>query len=146
MSTKDIRNAIITRLETLFADKKEISNVFNIEDNSERVLNNGFGVIWNEGSNVTACNRAIGIERSVEIILTSSVPLRIDDDYAPTVNSLLDDTDEIIKSLPNSTLLGIPEKIRMVRFSSISEPSLSKGNTIVRISVNFSVNYKLNIN
>ncbi len=146
MATKEIRQAIVTNIGNLLPDRKELKNFFNIEGNSEKALQEGFAVAWGEGSSTTSCTRTVGLNARLSIDLTSSIPLRIEDDAAPSVALIYDDVDKLIKNLPNGAFLGIPDVIRLVRFVSISEPELISNNTIVKIKVDFEVNYKLNIN
>lgn len=146
MSLKTIRTAAITRLSTLLTGYRELSNVFSIEDNSERDLEKGYTVVWGEGLPAIAETRKYGLNSSLIVVLTNCVETRSADNVAPQVNDLYDDVDSIIKSFLDATFLGIPNTIRGIRDATVLAPELIGGNKYVQINIDFTVDFTLKLN
>jgi len=147
MGLQDIRQAAITRLETLLAGSgyKELHHVFDVEKNTDRVLAKGYGVRWGEGVTGRGPTRKVPIDARLTVIFTNSVESRYDDDIAPNIDALYGDIDTVIASFFNDTFLGIPDKIRGIRSVNLAPPELMKSNTVVKIEVSFVVDLTINI-
>ncbi len=147
MIYRDIRNAALTRLSSLLdVDYMELTNVFNIEANTDRELSKGYLARWGEGHNVLAPTRKVGYNHALEIALTKAVSVRESDDVAPEADLLYDDVETVIKSFLDDQCLGLPLIIRGLKAPSISAPKLIKGGTIVQITLNFPIDLTLTIN
>lgn len=98
---KDAKNDILSRLATLFPDKVRIADPYNINENSELQLNDGFGVTIEDASNTNreiACH--LSIRRSFGIILTKkffSTEL-CDQGRQDAYDSLLDEHDVLVQN------------------------------------------------
>lgn len=146
MSMHDIREAAISRLQTLLPTYAELHNVFNIEENTERDLEKGFAVLWGIGNTVPGCTRKVSFEHTLTVKLTNAVSVRSMDNVAPEVDDLYNDIDNVVKSFCNHTFLGIPDILKGFRKSGIAPPVLISGNQFVLIELNFQAAYSLDIN
>lgn len=147
MSLQNIRQAAITRLETLLAGSgyKELHHVFNVEQNNERVLAKGYGVRWGEGVTGRGPTRKVALDKRLTVIFTNAISARHDDNFAPDVDALYAEIESVIASFFNDTFLGIPDQIRGIRSVNIAPPELLKSDTIVKIEVSFVVDLTINI-
>ena len=146
MIHQDIRQAVLTKLGTLLSTYNEITNVFDIEENTERELLKGYAVKWGEGSPATSHCRTVGFNQTLSIVLTNAVNVRESDNNAPLADTLYNDIETIVINFLNDQLLGIPNKIRGLKAPYVSAPKLIKGDTIVSIELNFPIDFVLNIN
>ncbi len=144
MIYKDIRNATLTRLNTILAsDYTELTNVFDIEQNTDRELFKGYLARWGEGHPVAGPTRKVAYNHVLEIALTKAVSVRESDDVAPEADDLYTDVETVITSFLDDQCVGIPDKIRGFKAPSVSAPMLIKGNTIVQIVIRFQVDFTL---
>ena len=146
MIHQDIRQATLTNLATLLPTYNEITNVFDIEENTDRELIKGYVVRWGEGSPASSHCRTVGFNHTLSIILTNAVNVRESDNNAPLADTLYNDIETIVTNFLNDQLLGIPDKIRGLKAPYVSAPKLIKGNTIVSIEITFPIDFVLNIN
>ena len=101
-------------------------------------------MITGEGHpNKSQC-RTLGFDKVLIVSLANRIPVREGDSIAPTLDSLLDDVETIVKNFPNDTYLGLTE-IRGIKISSISPASLFSENRFLKIDIRFLIDVKMSI-
>jgi hypothetical protein len=133
-------------LATLFPTHKELINVFNIEDNPDRVLEKAYGSIWGECLPTDAPTRRVGFNSSLKVYLTYRTNIREHDQMASQIDSFYNDVDTIVKSFFDQTMLGIPNTIRGLKRLNIASPQLISGKQFVLFELDFTVDYTIPIN
>lgn len=146
MSLKDIRQALITRIGTVLPTYSRLENVFDIEQNSDRLLNKGYAVRWGEGLPATGPTRKVAYNSRLILSLTNLVETRASDNSSTLVDEIYADVETVIGSVLNATYLGIPSKMRGVPNATISAPRLIAGNKFVLIEIDFLVDHVIDIN
>ena len=144
MILSKIRQAAVTRIKEKLPSYNELKKIFYVEENSERKLKQGFTVLGGECSPNDAACRTLGFDKRLKVSLVNRIPIRENDNVAPTLDSLIDDVETNVKNFPNDTYLGLTE-LRGIRISSISEPHLFSENRFLKIDIIFLIDVKMDI-
>ena len=105
----DIYDELVTQLETVLPDHHRLHNPYDLEENDENFLRQGWGIAISSGSNSnrTFCPK-ISIQRNYNIIITRQYYALQHDAVAKAVTEkqLLEDQLLLIENLCNNTELS----------------------------------------
>jgi len=141
---KEIQDAIKPIIESI-TGRSQIDYEYNVELNSDRGYENGFGFIPLSASFVSG--RSIGfttMDHTFQVILTDDF-LNSDDDTSQNISimDMYDDSESLLKQLQKSRLV-LPtntNRVLLISGASIDEPEVSSDNSTVVLRINFNINY-----
>ena len=136
-------DTVRTAVTTLFANRREMSNPYSIEDHPQHVLDSGFGIaVTSMGQSDTDWLKSSNVSYTFEIILTNIiVKLESDrDKYYDGLKVLLEDELTLRQDLLAGDQLGIQASINKVDYVGTSgiEKVIDKNNHIY-LSVAFDI-------
>ena len=116
MSVSSILTSLNNQVSsTLGSGWKELKHVYNLEDNNNRAIDNGYGVGTFDGANVSGTNKAITLDFNFFIVLTKKFTNRNGDNNEREVLSDIYDQFETInqnifqKKLNNARILLVQD-------------------------------------
>lgn len=103
-----VYDAIITRVEAVLTSHKRLSNPYKPDENSEKVLNKGYGVRFGPGVNTNRQFNKLSVERTFGIVLTRRVYAteQAASKKASTEKSLFEDQKLILEDIEGDPTLG----------------------------------------
>lgn len=141
-----IHSAIKSRLSTIFPNKTVIPNPFELDQNNDNLLKDGYGIFYGAAS-LPEFDLGIHIQgylREFNIVLAKKVyRLEVDSQPFETVQlALLEDQNTMVNSLANVRSID-PNVVRLEYVSDSGvEFIFSEKNNYLAITTNFDVSYK----
>jgi hypothetical protein len=145
-----IRNAMVTKITTLFPNKKRIPRPRVLDQNIDNFLNDGFGIYIGPS---TISDQDLGYHMAVRsseinIILTEKI-YTLDNNYvgeAAAENSLHGNKESLIQSISEMTLEAIEDDFLNILYTSDDggEFIFAEKNNYLALTITFTVNYSKN--
>lgn len=142
---RSVYDALKTQVAaTLGSGWDELRYVFDVQQNSDRDIAQGFGILPKSASFASGVVRAYTADHTFEIVLTQTNVREQDDAQAITalLDLLYNKADDILHDVLNQQL-GIPTIIMTVNFGGIDEVEILESYIVLRFQV--IVKYRRNI-
>lgn len=139
----DMQNQLKATVATVLgADWKELTQVYQVEKNTDRVRFRGYGV-RPLGSRVEdGVTRFYTMAQTMEVILTRTIPSDVNDSQRETaINELFDKVDGIFKNVLGGKLSS-PEFILVINNPDVSEPEIFETESFVALRLRMDIVYR----
>lgn len=145
--------AFVTRVETILSTHIELPNPYQIEQNDELALNQGWGVVWGPGQNSQrnlSCN--LSVNRDIILVLTRQfITNELSHDHQESVEKLLmEDQYLMIKDIETDPKMGSTDVLKSdylsdsgIQIISFDDP---QKNNFLLLETTFQVEYLQDLN
>lgn len=143
--------AIVTDIQTqlkaqvasvLGASWQELTHVYELEKNADRVRKNGYGVRPLQAVSTSGVTTFYTMSQTMEVILTDTIPSQADDsDKEAAFNTLFDRGDAILKNVLGGKLSS-PSFILVINNPEVSQPEIFEQESFVALRIRLDVVYR----
>ena len=141
-----IQNSLVTTLETLFPNKTVIPNPFNLEDNNQNLMKNGYGFFYGPASlpDFDLGIHIQGYSRDFNVVMTRNV-YRTDvspDPFSTTQLALIEDQNTLVNTFAD--VRNLDQNVVSIEFVSDSgvEFIFADKNNYLALTTTFAVAYR----
>lgn len=126
----------------LGADWKELTHVYDLPKNADRIRKNGYGVRPLQAVSTSGVTTYYTMSQTMEVILTDTIPNQADDsDKETAFNTLFDKADAIFKNVLGGKLSS-PAFILVINNPEVSQPEVFEQESFVALRLRLDVVYR----